>query len=206
MKVSRGRWAPDGGDTAPRGGNVWMLGYGIVTRVLRSHFAPLCRAAVDHRQRSDGRWTLIAVTPTRQAHTCRGNHRDDSRSAYACAQGAGHCGVLPMVRKIRRWGRGRGGVARLRKSGFRAAADWRCAMARGFEAYRLPEQHEVLRETVRARCEGKVAPNAAEADEAGQFPQASYDVLRASELHAPHIPSEYGGVGADALATAIVSE
>ncbi|HET8660457.1 MAG TPA: acyl-CoA dehydrogenase family protein [Micromonosporaceae bacterium] len=79
-------------------------------------------------------------------------------------------------------------------------------MATGFGAYRLPEQHVALRETVRAMCEGKIAPNAAEVDESGQFPQTSYDVLRASEFHAPHIPTEYGGAGADALATAIVIE
>ena len=39
-----------------------------------------------------------------------------------------------------------------------------------------------------------------------EFPQASYDALRASDFHAPHIPVEYGGAGADALATAIVIE
>ena len=39
-----------------------------------------------------------------------------------------------------------------------------------------------------------------------EFPQASYDALRAADFHAPHIPEEYGGAGADALATAIVIE
>ena len=52
----------------------------------------------------------------------------------------------------------------------------------------------------------KVAPHAAEADESGEFPKASYDALRAADFHAPHIPDEYGGAGADALATAIVIE
>ena len=33
-----------------------------------------------------------------------------------------------------------------------------------------------------------------------------YDALRAADFHAPHIPVEYGGAGADALATAIVIE
>src|SRR5919112_2077565 len=45
-----------------------------------------------------------------------------------------------------------------------------------------------------------------EADETGEFPKASYDALRSSDFHAPHIPAEYGGAGADALATAIVIE
>src|SRR5207248_11654460 len=72
--------------------------------------------------------------------------------------------------------------------------------------YRLSEEHEALRDAVRALCEGKVAPSAAAADETGEFPQASYDALRAGDFHAPHIPVEYGGAGADALATAIVIE
>src|SRR5438105_8338810 len=75
-----------------------------------------------------------------------------------------------------------------------------------FDVYRLSEEHEVIREAVRAVCEGKVAPNAAAADANGEFPQASYDALRAADFHAPHIPEEYGGAGADALATAIVIE
>jgi alkylation response protein AidB-like acyl-CoA dehydrogenase len=75
-----------------------------------------------------------------------------------------------------------------------------------FDVYQLPEDHHVLRHAVRDLCDGKVAPNAAAADETSQFPQASYDALRAADFHAPHIPEEYGGVGADALATAIVIE
>jgi alkylation response protein AidB-like acyl-CoA dehydrogenase len=75
-----------------------------------------------------------------------------------------------------------------------------------FDVYQLPEEYAAIREAVRAVCEGKVAPNAAAADETGEFPQASYDALRASDFHAPHIPSEYGGAGADALAAAIVIE
>ncbi|MBX6722227.1 MAG: acyl-CoA dehydrogenase family protein [Dactylosporangium sp.] len=75
-----------------------------------------------------------------------------------------------------------------------------------FAAYRLPDEHEAVREAVREVCAAKVAPNAAEADESGQFPQASYEALVAADFHAPHIPTEYGGAGADALATAIVIE
>jgi alkylation response protein AidB-like acyl-CoA dehydrogenase len=75
-----------------------------------------------------------------------------------------------------------------------------------FDTYQLPEDHRALRHAVRDLCDGKVAPNAAAADESSEFPQASYDALRAADFHAPHIPEEYGGVGADALATAIVIE
>ncbi|WIM97309.1 acyl-CoA dehydrogenase family protein [Actinoplanes oblitus] len=75
-----------------------------------------------------------------------------------------------------------------------------------FDVYRLPEDHETIRAAVREVCDARVAPNAAEADETGEFPKASYDALRSSDFHAPHIPVEYGGAGADALATAIVIE
>ncbi|MFY1683190.1 acyl-CoA dehydrogenase family protein [Micromonospora sp. WMMD730] len=75
-----------------------------------------------------------------------------------------------------------------------------------FEAYRLPEEHDAVREAVREVCAAKVAPHAAEADESGEFPRPGYDALRAADFHAPHIPVEYGGAGADALATAIVIE
>src|SRR3954453_12388754 len=75
-----------------------------------------------------------------------------------------------------------------------------------FDVYQLPEDHETIRAAVREVCDARVAPNAAEADETAEFPKASYDALRASDFHAPHIPAEYGGAGADALATAIVIE
>ena len=74
------------------------------------------------------------------------------------------------------------------------------------ELFQLPAEHQALREAVRDLCTSKIAPLAAEVDETSQFPQASYDALRASDFHAPHIPEEYGGPGADALATVIVIE
>jgi len=75
-----------------------------------------------------------------------------------------------------------------------------------FDVYQLPEDHETIRAAVREVCDARVAPHAAEADESGEFPKASYEALRSSDFHAPHIPAEYGGAGADALATAIVIE
>ncbi|MBA3489076.1 MAG: acyl-CoA dehydrogenase family protein, partial [Longispora sp.] len=75
-----------------------------------------------------------------------------------------------------------------------------------FNVYQIPEEHLAIREAVREVCVDKVAPHAAAADADAEFPMASYDALRASDFHAPHIPIEYGGAGADALATAIVIE
>jgi alkylation response protein AidB-like acyl-CoA dehydrogenase len=75
-----------------------------------------------------------------------------------------------------------------------------------FETYRLAEEHTMLRESVRQLAEDKIAPRAAETDETEQFPWDVYEALRKAELHAVHIPEEYGGAGADSIATAIVIE
>jgi alkylation response protein AidB-like acyl-CoA dehydrogenase len=72
--------------------------------------------------------------------------------------------------------------------------------------YALSEEHQAIREAVRAVCDAKVAPYAAEVDEAATFPQAAYEALAAADFAAPHIAEEYGGAGADALATCIVIE
>jgi alkylation response protein AidB-like acyl-CoA dehydrogenase len=75
-----------------------------------------------------------------------------------------------------------------------------------FDAFRLPEEHEALREMVRALADDKIAPRAAEIDETGEFPHDVYEALVAADLHAIHVPEEYGGQGGDALAACIVIE
>jgi alkylation response protein AidB-like acyl-CoA dehydrogenase len=75
-----------------------------------------------------------------------------------------------------------------------------------FPLFTTSEDHEELRLAVRAVAEDKIAPHAAEVDEMATFPKAAYDALVASDFHAPHIGEEFGGVGADALATCIVIE
>jgi alkylation response protein AidB-like acyl-CoA dehydrogenase len=72
--------------------------------------------------------------------------------------------------------------------------------------FALSEEHQAIRAAVRAVCEDKVAPYAAMVDERAEFPQQAYDALAASDFHAPHIPEEYNGAGADALATCLVVE
>ncbi|MGW3433694.1 acyl-CoA dehydrogenase family protein, partial [Streptomyces melanosporofaciens] len=64
----------------------------------------------------------------------------------------------------------------------------------------------MLRDAVRSLAEAKIAPYAAAVDEEARFPQEALDALTANELHAVHVPAEYGGAGADALATVIVIE
>ncbi|WP_432128570.1 acyl-CoA dehydrogenase family protein [Streptomyces sp. bgisy082] len=80
------------------------------------------------------------------------------------------------------------------------------AGSKDFDLYRPSEEHDMLRESVRALAEAKIAPFAAEVDEEGRFPQEALDALVASDLHAVHVPEGYGGAGADALATVIVIE
>ena len=75
-----------------------------------------------------------------------------------------------------------------------------------FDLFQISEDHEALREAVHAVAEDKVAPYAAEVDRTASFPTAAYDALVASDFHAPHVPEAYDGVGADAVACAIVVE
>ncbi|MGW5196802.1 acyl-CoA dehydrogenase family protein [Streptomyces spiralis] len=75
-----------------------------------------------------------------------------------------------------------------------------------FDLYRPSEEHDMLRDAIRSLAEAKIAPYAAAVDEEARFPQEALEALVANDLHAVHVPEEYGGAGADALATVIVIE
>jgi alkylation response protein AidB-like acyl-CoA dehydrogenase len=75
-----------------------------------------------------------------------------------------------------------------------------------FDLFRTTDDHEELRQAVRHLVADKVTPYAAEVDEEARYPQEAHDALVAADFHAPHVPEEYDGVGADALATCIVIE
>ena len=51
-----------------------------------------------------------------------------------------------------------------------------------------------------------MAPYAADVDEQARYPEEAAAALLAADFHAPHVPEEYGGAGADALATVLVIE
>jgi alkylation response protein AidB-like acyl-CoA dehydrogenase len=72
--------------------------------------------------------------------------------------------------------------------------------------FALSEEHQAIREAVRSLCEAKVAPYAADVDEQARYPEEAAAALLAADFHAPHVPEEYGGAGADALATVLVIE
>ena len=72
--------------------------------------------------------------------------------------------------------------------------------------FALSEEHQAIREAVRNVAEAKIAPFAAEVDEDARYPREANEALVAADFHAPHVPEQYGGAGADALATVLVIE
>ncbi|ORX05574.1 acyl-CoA dehydrogenase [Mycolicibacillus trivialis] len=75
-----------------------------------------------------------------------------------------------------------------------------------FDVFRLPEEHDELRAAIRALAEKEIAPYAAEVDEQSRFPEEALAALNSSGFNAVHVPEEYGGQGADSVATCIVIE
>ena len=75
-----------------------------------------------------------------------------------------------------------------------------------FDLYRPSDEHDALRDVVRALALDTIAPRAAEIDETAEFPFDVLEALQASDLHAIHVPEQYGGQGGDALAACIVIE
>ncbi|MEU6265045.1 acyl-CoA dehydrogenase [Saccharopolyspora shandongensis] len=75
-----------------------------------------------------------------------------------------------------------------------------------FGTYQLAEEHEALREAVRALAEKEIAPHAAEVDEQERYPHEARDALTKAGFAAVHVPEAYNGQGADSVATCIVIE
>ena len=70
----------------------------------------------------------------------------------------------------------------------------------------LPEEHELLRRTVRDFAETRIAPAAAELDRAKRFPYEIVAGLAGLGLMGIPIPEEHGGAGGDTLAYALAIE
>ena len=83
---------------------------------------------------------------------------------------------------------------------------YRWGVDRDFPLYRLADEHDALRETVRALADKQIAPHAAAVDADSRFPSEAQDALVKAGLHAVHLPEQYGGQGADSVATCIVIE
>jgi alkylation response protein AidB-like acyl-CoA dehydrogenase len=74
------------------------------------------------------------------------------------------------------------------------------------EPFSLPEELETFRKAVRAVCEDRIAPRAAEIDERDEFPHDVHRVLVDNELMAVGYPEEHGGAGESSLAFAVFIE
>jgi alkylation response protein AidB-like acyl-CoA dehydrogenase len=70
----------------------------------------------------------------------------------------------------------------------------------------LPSEYKELRASVRALSEKEIAPHARAVDEEHRFPQEAKVALVKSGLFAAHVPTAFGGDGADALATVLIIE
>ncbi|SDD20852.1 acyl-CoA dehydrogenase family protein [Actinokineospora iranica] len=79
-------------------------------------------------------------------------------------------------------------------------------MDAGFGLYQLGDEHNALREAVRALAEKEIAPHATEVDEQERYPVEALEALNKAGFNAPHIPDAYGGQGADSIAGNIVIE
>jgi alkylation response protein AidB-like acyl-CoA dehydrogenase len=79
-------------------------------------------------------------------------------------------------------------------------------VAEGVGLYQLAEEHDELRAAVRALAEKEIAPYATEVDEQERYPTEALAALNKVGFNAPHIPEEYDGQGADAIASDIVVE
>ncbi len=75
-----------------------------------------------------------------------------------------------------------------------------------FDTYRLGEEYDGLRESVRALAEKEIAPYAAAVDEDERYPVEALQALVRSRFHAVHVPEAFGGEGADSIAGCIVIE
>jgi alkylation response protein AidB-like acyl-CoA dehydrogenase len=70
----------------------------------------------------------------------------------------------------------------------------------------LPPEYKELRASVRALSEKEIAPHAQAVDEDHRFPQEAKVALIKNGLYAAHVPTEFDGDGADALATVLIIE
>jgi len=75
-----------------------------------------------------------------------------------------------------------------------------------FDLFMLSDEHNELRAVLRDLCEQEIAPYAGEVDEHSRFPEEALKVLNDTGFSAVHVPEEFGGQGADAVATCIVIE
>ena len=70
----------------------------------------------------------------------------------------------------------------------------------------LSEQHEMIRDALRAYAQERLAPNAARWDKEHHFPQEELQGLAALGVYGVAVPEEWGGAGLDYVSLALVLE
>ncbi|THE66070.1 acyl-CoA dehydrogenase [Salinadaptatus halalkaliphilus] len=70
----------------------------------------------------------------------------------------------------------------------------------------LPDEHRMIRETVRDFCETEIEPIAQEIEDDHRFPAEVFDELADLDMMGVPIAEEYGGLGGDTLMYALVAE
>lgn len=72
--------------------------------------------------------------------------------------------------------------------------------------FELPSEYRELRQSVRSLAEKEIAPHARAVDEEARFPTEAFGALQGAGLAAAHVPTEFGGEGADALGVVLIVE
>ncbi len=70
----------------------------------------------------------------------------------------------------------------------------------------LTEEQRMLRDTVRALADERIAPRAAEIDRTAEFPWDVKELLAAHDIFAVHFPEQFGGLGGDLLTACLAIE
>ncbi|UPM43926.1 acyl-CoA dehydrogenase family protein [Halocatena salina] len=70
----------------------------------------------------------------------------------------------------------------------------------------LPEEHRMIRETVREFCDQEIAPIAQEIEEEHRYPSEIFDALAELDMMGVPIEEEHGGLSGDQLMYALVTE
>ena len=74
------------------------------------------------------------------------------------------------------------------------------------QLYYLSDEQRAIRDLAREIARDRIAPRAAHVDETGEYPREQLQLLGQQGLMGLHIPEEYGGSGAGALAFCLAAE
>jgi len=72
--------------------------------------------------------------------------------------------------------------------------------------FSVPEEHRLIRETVREFCDAEIAPIAQEIEDDHRFPTEIFDRLADLDVMGVPVDEEWGGLGGDQLMYALVTE